>query len=98
MHEYAHTLQSKIWGPGYLLMIGVPSLVGAGLDVWGLHDHDREWYETNANIKAYKYISKFEPNSPLINYWHNTNYPREYDLDWYFPISISPIFILLVFL
>lgn len=30
-HEYGHSLQSKILGPFYLLVIGIPSLIWAGL-------------------------------------------------------------------
>ena len=29
MHEYGHTFQSQIWGPGYLFGIGIPSLISA---------------------------------------------------------------------
>ena len=31
MHEYGHTLQSKMLGPLYLIVIGLPSLVWAAL-------------------------------------------------------------------
>lgn len=30
-HEYGHTIQSKILGPFYLIIIGLPSLIWAGL-------------------------------------------------------------------
>lgn len=30
-HEYGHQIQSKILGPLYLLMIGLPSIIWAGL-------------------------------------------------------------------
>lgn len=30
-HEYGHTIQSKILGPLYLLVIGLPSIIWAGL-------------------------------------------------------------------
>lgn len=29
VHEYGHTIQSLIWGPLYLLMVGIPSMVWA---------------------------------------------------------------------
>ena len=31
MHEYGHTLQSKMLGPLYLIVIGLPSLIWAWL-------------------------------------------------------------------
>lgn len=31
MHEYGHSIQSKILGPLYLLIIGLPSIIWAGL-------------------------------------------------------------------
>lgn len=31
MHEYGHSIQSKILGPLYLLVIGLPSIIWAGL-------------------------------------------------------------------
>ena len=27
VHEYGHTIQSLIWGPLYLLMVGAPSMI-----------------------------------------------------------------------
>ena len=33
-HEYGHTIQSKILGPLYLLIIGLPSIIWAGCFCW----------------------------------------------------------------
>jgi hypothetical protein len=40
-HEYGHTIQSLILGPLYLFVIGLPSLLWAGLPVFQRRRHDR---------------------------------------------------------
>lgn len=40
-HEYGHTIQSLIVGPLYLFVIGLPSLLWAGLPVFQRRRHDR---------------------------------------------------------
>lgn len=40
-HEYGHTIQSLILGPLYLFVIGLPSLLWAGLPVLQRRRHDR---------------------------------------------------------
>lgn len=40
-HEYGHTIQSLIAGPLYLFVIGLPSLLWAGLPVFQRRRHDR---------------------------------------------------------
>lgn len=41
-HEYGHSIQSRILGPLYLLLIGLPSLLG---NIYCSHFHkDSQWY------------------------------------------------------
>ena len=62
MHEYGHTIQSKIWGPGYLPVPAIMSL-------WNLRpflnanaiNHDYFWTETWANTYSKWYFSKYRP-------------------------------------
>lgn len=89
-HEYGHVLQSRDMGPGYLFVVGLPSLVGSALDMMGLHDHDREWYEVDANIRAKNYVSTYDPQSLNTEPWKFDKYPTNYNNDWYYPISIMP--------
>lgn len=60
-HEFGHTLQSRLVGPLYLTHVGIPSLIGSGLDDLGLNDHNREWYETQANRMAFRYFNNHAP-------------------------------------
>jgi RHS repeat-associated protein len=56
MHEYGHTFQSQIWGPAYLLGIGIPSLASAAFSVPGMHR--TRWYERQANRFAARYFGR----------------------------------------
>lgn len=65
-HEYGHTLQSRLIGPIYLFNAGLPSLLSATLDYdldWFNHNHDRSWFETQANRMSFRYFSNHEPNA-----------------------------------
>ncbi|MBI4649586.1 MAG: RHS repeat-associated core domain-containing protein [Bacteroidia bacterium] len=62
-HEYGHTLQSRLVGPFYLTHVGLPSLIGQGLEDIGVNDHSREWYETQANRMSFRYFSNHDPNA-----------------------------------
>lgn len=65
-HEYGHTLQSRLVGPLYLTNVALPSLISATLDYelnWFNHNHDRSWFETQANRMSYRYFSNHEPNA-----------------------------------
>nr|NQU89792.1 RHS repeat-associated core domain-containing protein [Bacteroidota bacterium] len=90
-HEYGHTLQSRLVGPLYLTHVALPSLVGSGLEDLGLNDHNREWYETQANKMAYRYFSNHH-NEALTNLpWDDNEYPREYKPNWYWFFSHPPL-------
>lgn len=52
MHEYGHSIQSKIWGPLYLLVIGLPSITMNILSIFGIMDPKRyylRWPENEAD-------------------------------------------------
>lgn len=49
MHEYGHSIQSKILGPLYLLVIGLPSIIWAGLF---------EKYRTKHKISYYSFFTE----------------------------------------
>lgn len=78
-HEFGHTLQSRILGPFYLLVVGFPSLIGCRLP---LHDHRREWYEVWANRLSFRYHMKHGRESTAAR-WNHFDYPLVYRLDWY---------------
>jgi RHS repeat-associated protein len=96
-HEYGHTLQSMLVGPLYLTNVAIPSLISATLDYeldWFNHNHDRSWFETQANRMAFRYFSNHEPNSLVFNpttnrglAWDNAEYPRNYNPTWFWLFS-----------
>ncbi|HPA67985.1 MAG TPA: hypothetical protein PLA42_07665 [Tenuifilaceae bacterium] len=90
-HEYGHTLQSRLVGPLYLTHVGLPSLFGSGLDNLGLSDHNREWYETQANRMAERYFSNHDPGALTALPWDDNRYPREYNPNWYWTFAHPPL-------
>jgi hypothetical protein len=91
-HEFGHTLQSRLTGPLYLFKVGIPSIVGGALDGKLGHSHSREWYETQANRMAYRYLKKQVSNSGLIQRWNSNQYPRNYNPSWYWFFANPGIF------
>jgi hypothetical protein len=86
MHEYGHTFQSHIWGPLYLPVIGIPSLISASNatqvdgEPYGVQTHDFRWYEMRANRNAANYFSKHYGvnwNSLYNSGTIETYYPRK---------------------
>ena len=59
-HEYGHTIQSKILGPLYLLIIGLPSIVHACLHgyIGKTKSYYHFWTEKWANKLSDKYLNK----------------------------------------
>ncbi|MBN2746840.1 MAG: hypothetical protein JXR34_08945 [Bacteroidales bacterium] len=82
-HEYGHTLQSRLVGPMYLTRVGIPSLIGSGLDDLGLNDHDREWYETQANRMSERYFRNQDSGALTALPWDNNRFPRDDNPNWY---------------
>lgn len=73
MHEYGHTIDSRKWGPLYLLGVGLPSAISASqnIDISNpqypdafIGSHDLKPYEKAANRNAKDYFG------------------RHYDVDW----------------
>ncbi len=62
VHEYGHTLQSLILGPFYLLLIGIPSVLSAGVLP---RMHNYRWFEVWANRLSLEFgkdhLIGFEP-------------------------------------
>jgi hypothetical protein len=63
MHEYGHTIDSRLFGLSYLFVIGIPSLISANgsykiskNNPKNLYSHDVYWTETRANRNAAKYF------------------------------------------
>lgn len=54
MHEFGHTADSQRFGPLYLFVIGIPSLISA----FGKGDHSVFWTELRANRHAQRYFSR----------------------------------------
>ncbi|MFW5761316.1 MAG: RHS repeat domain-containing protein [Cyclobacteriaceae bacterium] len=64
MHEYGHTFQSQLFGPFYLPVVGLPSLISAATsrrvpnEPPGVTTHDFRWYEMGANRHAARYFDR----------------------------------------
>ena len=83
MHEYGHTFDSRAWGPLYLPVVGLPSLISAAnqrnIDGEpGVTTHDFRIYEMRANRKAAKYFERYgvDWDAPLGRHTIETFYPR----------------------
>ena len=55
-HEYGHYRQSQAMGWGYLFEVGIPSLKSAKNNTSA--EHNKQWFEQDANKRAYKYFYK----------------------------------------
>ena len=55
MHEYGHTIDSRLFGFSYLLAIGIPSIISAGRN----KNHLGYWTEIRANKRAKRYFSRY---------------------------------------
>jgi hypothetical protein len=80
MHEYGHTIDSRLFGLSYLFAIGIPSAISAGKSDWiagdpyGRSTHDVYWTELRANRRAANYFKRhFDIEWDYIN---NSNYWR----------------------
>lgn len=84
-HEYGHTKQSKILGPAYMSVVGLPSFIGAGLSYVSSHNHGNEWYEVWSNnltqnhhdSHGYKLAPEFDKR------------PRKQKPDWYYYATLA---------
>ena len=65
-HEFGHVIQSRIWGPLYLFVIGIPSVISASHNSYSKHMH--KWQEQDANKKALKYFTKKQLTNFSWNY------------------------------
>jgi hypothetical protein len=74
MHEYGHTIDSRIYGLSYLLAIGVPSIFSANgskpVSGQPYSTHDIFWTELRANNHAEKYFRKY-----YGMFWNFLDYP-----------------------
>ena len=87
-HEYGHVIQSPKLGLLYLSAVGVPSLIGSGLNGKLGHKHNYEWYETWANKLSYEYLINYDAADLIKNPWDDVYYPRNYNLNWYFYVTL----------
>ncbi len=83
-HEYGHTFQSRILGPFYLPVVGIPSFMGSGVYYMsnGSHQHRNEWYEVWSNQLSYTYHK--DRGYPDVADKLSKSYPIEQNPDWYF--------------
>ena len=79
-HEYGHVIQSQMIGLLYIPVVGIPSLIGCGVEIISNHDHDYEWYETWANKLTYEYLTIYDAADLSKRSWNDTNYSSNYNL------------------
>ena len=91
IHEFGHTVQSKILGPSYFFKVGVPSAMSAffDYDTQIEHNHDRTWFEINANQFGQIF---YEPDYTISASGTN-DYPTNFsEIDWWFLLFNPYIF------
>lgn len=94
VHEYGHTIQSKLLGSLYLKKIGLPSglsglfddfeVGGTGIlnDLgFNAHNHDNTWFEINANQFGNVFFNPTYSSSAQKNNY-STTFSR-IDWDWF---------------
>jgi hypothetical protein len=54
VHEYGHCLQSRRFGPGYLPLIALPSLLSI---IFSSKKHGNRWFERDADMRANLHMS-----------------------------------------
>jgi RHS repeat-associated protein len=81
MHEYGHTLQSRVWGPYYTIpaLLSGADMLFNGMEEWednpDYNKHDIRWYETGANSLASDYFEKYYGVE-----WDDVENPRSKDI------------------
>lgn len=78
LHEYGHSIQSRILGHHYLRKVALPSLLGQWLEDKDLNEHKKEWYETQANRLSNRKYSDVE--------W-DEKHPLTYSYSWYWVLA-----------
>ena len=76
MHEYGHTIQSKVFGPMYPFGIGIPSAISSNFTS---HEaHSGRWYEKQTNRFASRYFKRYgvDWNDILRLYIHPNGNPK----------------------
>lgn len=66
-------------------MIGVPSLIGCGIEdlAPSLHQHNREWYEVDANNLANDYFGERGMTNATAHFGPGTSHPLDFNPDWF---------------
>jgi len=65
------------------LLVGIPSLLGSGIERLKWNDHHYEWYEVWANQLANHYYKKHSIE-PHFDFMDKTEYPKSQHANWYF--------------
>lgn len=84
MHEYGHKFQGRIFGPFYLIIIGIPSLLSSYFskqapdEISGVTTHDFKPWEMGANRNAARYFRKYGID------WERDRY-RGMTIETYYP-------------
>jgi len=111
IHETGHSYQSRLLGPFYLFLIGIPSLISA----WIMpRHHNQRWYEVWANKLAIKHAMIHFPAFDMESYVtpgkcskyqnpRNGGYniggnPIVYEFKWYDILLLIPGMTCIVFL
>lgn len=88
VHEFGHTVQSKLFGPLYLQKVGYPSGISGYLDYYTKsdHNHDNTWFEINSNQFGQLFYDPIytNPNDEI-------NYSTSFDsIDWQWFLFFNP--------
>jgi hypothetical protein len=91
VHEFGHTIQSKLLGPLYMSKAAIPSGISGYLDYYttSSHNHNKTWFEINANQFGQMFFN------PIYDLAQGDN-PKEYstsfkNIDWKWFLLFNPI-------
>ncbi len=96
MHEFGHSLQSRLLGPFYLPIIGLPSLLSAALFP---KEHNERWFEVWANRLAISFSDTLQLDNnrskhDKLDYGLNT----KSSFSWKDIVLVTPTVLLVVLL
>lgn len=90
VHEFGHTVQSKLLGSLYIQKVGYQSGISAYLDYYTKsdHNHDNTWFEINANQYGQLFYDPIYTSED-----DESGYPTSYNkIDWNWFKYFNPIF------
>jgi hypothetical protein len=90
VHEFGHTIQSKLIGPLYMSKVALPGGISGYLDYYTniTHNHERTWFEINANQFGQLF---YNPDYKGSKEWESQYSTHFSDIEWPWFWIFNPI-------